>query len=272
MRGGGFFLFCVLKHALSFSQLAPLERLWITHIGMFRSSSAAYSEYYGLTVPTRAATPPLVMFSDALYLASHYHREELEHASSLVSLQDTRPQNCHVFQDNCTMEARNRYFCNRCLHNRELVVVADTGNSSLSWFHSTILVPHAELFLDENVNSISLSTGDGVVVADLASIPNTPSLPFQGGAHLVETSRVLFWVSSYPVLRVSILFYDQAMKYLDEFYMRVWVSDATFFFSIDRSVIANLMPGIDYIYYAFHANFNKKDHYSDLFPLHLSSR
>lgn len=271
MRGGGFLLFCVVKYALS--QLAPLERLWMTHLGMFRTSSVAYSEYYGLTVPTRPVVP-LVLFSDALYLASHYHREELEHTPLTLldpsSLQDTRPQNCHTFQDNCTMEARQRYFCNRCRENRELVVVTDTTNSSsLSWFHSTILVPHADLFLDESVNSISLSVGDGVVVIDLASVPNPPSRPFQGGAHLVERSTVLFWVSSYPVLRVSILFYDQGMKYLDEFYMRVWISDDTFFFSIDRSVITNLMPGIEYMYYSFHANFNKKDHYSDLFPLYL---
>lgn len=180
--------------------------------------------------------------------------------------------------DNCSLARRAERFCPRCSPSSLAEVVAFVKGQELSSFQNHVLRPSASLLLDDSVNAVSLAVAGNQMVLDLAHVPRVRLPLFYGGAHLRKgqaNNITRFWVHSFSILSVSIVFYDPMVEFADEFTMHpfsVSTTDTTSFsFVVSDMTLGNITPleGWDHLYYTFHVNINERDVYSDLFSLYL---
>lgn len=238
---------------LGFSQIKAVERLFITHLNMFRMNPTEYTALYNFSTDweTPASLPPLV-FLDALYPSTS------DYASALG-----RPSGCAEHE--CLLASRAHDFCPECLPSslRELV---GYNSTDLYQFQRRVLKTFANVVLDTAANAISLGVSEkNVVAVDMAYLSHATVPIFYGGAHLrTDSEKTHFWVNSLSVLHLSIVFYNETVEYLDEFIMRplfLSTMGTSFYFGISGVTLENIRP----VYYSFHANLNENDYYSDLF-------
>jgi hypothetical protein len=259
----------------SFSQLPGIERLFATHLNMYRTAPRQYCDTYHLSLPEPLLStmdngaPPLV-FMDALYpCARDYAKELVAYPECFEG--SCPPSFCSVYDDhNCSLAQRVARFCPQCSRYEEIVVRVGHG---LSDYQETVLLAFARTLLDPRVNTATLSLQGEFLVLDTAFVPDRRLPVFFGGAHFRKDEwRTNFWTTSLSLFQITIVLYDHTVQYMDEFTMQpsdLSTAFTTFSFGTSDYSLQNITTEDSYVYYAFRTSLNQRDVYSEMFALYF---
>ena len=224
----------------SYSQMQPMEQVLLTHVNMFRTSPQSYCRTNGLFCPqNQTATLPLLFF-ETLYPSTR--KCALQFTSSCSSLDVRDCPDCRRLQR----------------------IPMNVSNATLQTFKERMM-NYSATFLDPLYNMISLSLFKKFVVLDLVYRPRVSYPIFIDGAHYSQGQYIEFWVHSFSAVQVSLVFYDHLVRFVDEFHM--YPSDSSLPFPTFTVRLVNNRTFHEY--YAFHANVNEKEVYSDLVPVNV---
>ena len=258
----------------AFSQLPGIERLFATHLNMFRTAPKQYCDTYHLALPETA--PPTnngvpLVFLDALYPSTREYAKELVLYPGCFE-GSCPPAFCSMYENhNCSLAQRVARFCPPCLRYEEIVVRV---GHKLSDYQEAVLLPFAATLLDPRVNTATLSLQGEFLVLDTAFVPDQRLPVFFGGAHLRKDEwRTNFWITSLSLFQITIVFYDHTVEYMDEFTMHpldLSTAFTTFSFGTSDYSLQNITTeDASYMYYAFRTSLNQRDVYSEMFALYF---
>lgn len=260
-------------YVFPFSHLMPRERLFHTHLNMFRVSPDRYAKLFNLTLEEGTAKTTLqpFIFYNGLYESAQFHANELANPSTQNCTRvsnETCQRNCAQFHG-CGADARISHFCIQCQESFELVNPSRFLDPLIS-FQEEVLVKQWADLTNPLMTTLAIDARHNVTVFDFAQIPLYKRPFFYDGAHLLQNTTARFWVNSANTLPVSVVFYNQNMVFLDEFQM-TQILLQTFYFEIPIMVLRRLNEHIDNIYYSFSTELAEKAQYSDVFILYFET-